>query len=159
MPLLVWILIGFWGGLIAAITFIKFFAWLSPWRWAWWQWGWWPWRWPWWGWRWWPWWWQWWQWGWWPWWWLWSWLWWWWIIPLSFLIIVITLGFFECFEVWLILIIAILFVIIAGIRLIVSGGDEGQKDKSKLTIIYVIAGIVVVLFARVIVTSVNKAFG
>jgi succinate dehydrogenase/fumarate reductase cytochrome b subunit len=58
-----------------------------------------------------------------------------------------------------ILIIAILFVIIAGIRLIVSGGDEAQKDKAKQTIIYVIAGIIVVLFARVIVVAVNNAFG
>lgn len=58
-----------------------------------------------------------------------------------------------------ILIIAVLFVIIAGIRLIVSGGDEGAKDKAKTTIIYVIAGIIVVLFARVIVSFVNVAFG
>lgn len=58
-----------------------------------------------------------------------------------------------------ILIIAVLYVIIAGIRLIVSGGDEGAKDKAKTTIIYVIAGIIVVLFARVIVSFVNTAFG
>ncbi|MBP9773910.1 MAG: TrbC/VirB2 family protein [Candidatus Peribacteraceae bacterium] len=48
--------------------------------------------------------------------------------------------------------IAVIYVIIAGIRLIVSGGDEGEKDKAKKTIIYVIVGILVVLFARVIVT-------
>ncbi len=58
-----------------------------------------------------------------------------------------------------ILIIAVLYVVVAGIRLIVSGGDEGAKDKAKLTIIYVIAGIIVVLFARVIVSFVNTAFG
>ncbi len=58
-----------------------------------------------------------------------------------------------------ILIIAVVYVIIAGIRLIISGGDEGEKDKSKTTIIYVIAGIIIVLFARVIVVSVNNAFG
>lgn len=58
-----------------------------------------------------------------------------------------------------VLVIAVLFVIIAGIRLIVSGGDDGEKDKAKNTIIYVIAGIIVVLFARVIVTFVNSAFG
>jgi succinate dehydrogenase/fumarate reductase cytochrome b subunit len=55
-----------------------------------------------------------------------------------------------------ILLIAVVYVIIAGIRLIVSGGDEGQKDKAKQTIIYVIVGIIVVLFARVIVTFVNN---
>ncbi len=53
-----------------------------------------------------------------------------------------------------ILIVAVVFVIIAGIRLIVSGGDEGEKDKAKTTILYVIAGIIVVLLARVIVTFV-----
>lgn len=58
-----------------------------------------------------------------------------------------------------ILIIAVVYVIVAGLRLIVSGGDEGEKDKSKTTIIYVIVGIVIVLFARVIVVSVNNAFG
>ncbi len=55
-----------------------------------------------------------------------------------------------------ILIIAVVYVIVAGIRLIVSGGDEGEKDKAKTTIIYVIVGIIVVLLARVIVTFVNN---
>lgn len=55
-----------------------------------------------------------------------------------------------------ILLIAVVYVVIAGIRLIVSGGDEGEKDKAKQTIIYVIVGIIVVLFARVIVTFVNN---
>jgi succinate dehydrogenase/fumarate reductase cytochrome b subunit len=58
-----------------------------------------------------------------------------------------------------ILIIAVVYVIVAGIRLIVSGGEEAEKDKSKTTIIYVIVGIVIVLFARVIVVSINNAFG
>lgn len=57
-----------------------------------------------------------------------------------------------------ILVIAVLFVIIAGVRLIVSGGDEGQKDKAKQTIIYVIAGIIVILFARAIVTFISGLF-
>ncbi len=55
-----------------------------------------------------------------------------------------------------VLIIAIVYVIVAGIRLIVSGGDEGEKDKTKTTIIYVLVGIVIVLFARVIVLFVNN---
>lgn len=58
-----------------------------------------------------------------------------------------------------VLIIAVIFVIVAGIRLIVSGGDEGEKDKAKKTIIYVIVGIIVVLFARVIVSFVNNLVG
>jgi glucose uptake protein GlcU len=39
-----------------------------------------------------------------------------------------------------------------------NGGDEGEKDKAKKTIIYVIIGIIVVLFARVIVSFVNTLF-
>ncbi len=57
-----------------------------------------------------------------------------------------------------VLVVAVLYVIIAGIRLIVSGGNDEQKDKAKNTIIYVIAGIIVVLLARVIVTAVNSVF-
>ncbi len=58
-----------------------------------------------------------------------------------------------------ILLIAVIFVIVAGIRLIISGGDEAQKDKAKQTIIYVVIGIIVILFARVIVSLVNNLFG
>ncbi len=58
----------------------------------------------------------------------------------------------------LVLIIGIVYVIIAGLRLIVSGGDEGEKDKSKQTIIYVIVGIIVVIFARVIVNFADNFF-
>lgn len=46
---------------------------------------------------------------------------------------------------------AVIFVVIAGIRLIVSGGSDDQKDKAKKIILYVIIGLLVVLFARVIV--------
>lgn len=53
-----------------------------------------------------------------------------------------------------VLLLAVVFVIIAGIRLIVSGGDEGEKDKAKKTIIYVIAGIIIILLARAIVSFV-----
>lgn len=57
-----------------------------------------------------------------------------------------------------VLILAVIFVIIAGLRLIVSGGDEGEKDKAKKTIIYVIVGIIVVLVARILVTFVDSIF-
>jgi len=53
-----------------------------------------------------------------------------------------------------VMLLAIVYVVIAGIRLIVSGGDEGQKDTAKKTIIYVIVGILVILLARVIVAFV-----
>ncbi len=51
--------------------------------------------------------------------------------------------------------IAVIVIIIAGIRLIVSQGNDEQKDKAKKTILYAIIGLVVVLFARVIVSLVT----
>lgn len=47
--------------------------------------------------------------------------------------------------------IAVIFIVIAGIRLVVSQGEEGEKDKAKKTIIYVIIGLIVILFAKAIV--------
>jgi hypothetical protein len=38
--------------------------------------------------------------------------------------------------------------------LIVSQGEEGQKEKAKKTILYAVIGLLVVLFARVIVALV-----
>lgn len=46
---------------------------------------------------------------------------------------------------------AVVFIVIAGIRLLVSQGGDEQKDKAKKTILFVIVGLLVVLFARVIV--------
>lgn len=56
------------------------------------------------------------------------------------------------------LILAVLFVIIAGLRLIISAGDESQKEGAKKTIIYVIVGIVIILFARAIVVFIDNYF-
>jgi hypothetical protein len=55
--------------------------------------------------------------------------------------------------------IAIIFIVIAGIRLIVSQGSEEQKNKAKKTIVYVIVGLLVILFARVIVSFVTGLSG
>ena len=46
---------------------------------------------------------------------------------------------------------AVVFIVIAGIRLLVSQGSDELKDKAKKTILFVIIGLLVVLFARVIV--------
>src|SRR5207244_3656623 len=46
---------------------------------------------------------------------------------------------------------AVVFIVIAGIRLIVSQGGDEQKEKAKKIILYVIIGLLIVLFARVIV--------
>ena len=47
--------------------------------------------------------------------------------------------------------IAVVVVVIAGIRLILSQGEEEAKEKAKKTIFYALIGLVVVLFSRVIV--------
>lgn len=56
------------------------------------------------------------------------------------------------------LLLAVLAIIIAGIYLIVSNGDEGNKDKAKKIITYVIIGIIVILLARIIVSLVVSIF-
>lgn len=52
--------------------------------------------------------------------------------------------------------VAVIVVVIAGIRLIVSQGEDEAKDKAKKTIIYALIGLVVVLFARVIVSLITN---
>ncbi len=52
--------------------------------------------------------------------------------------------------------IAVIVVIIAGIRLIVSQGEEEPKEKAKKTILYALMGLIIVLFARVIVGLVTQ---
>jgi hypothetical protein len=53
-------------------------------------------------------------------------------------------------------VLAVIFIIIAGIRLIASQGDESAKDKAKKSIIYVVAGLIVVLISRVLVGFVGS---
>ena len=50
--------------------------------------------------------------------------------------------------------IAVVMIVIAGIRYIISQGEEGEKDKAKKMIIYVVIGLVIILAARAIVTFV-----
>lgn len=47
--------------------------------------------------------------------------------------------------------VAVVFIVIAGIRLVISQGEEAEKDKAKKTIFYVIIGLVVILLAQAIV--------
>ena len=53
--------------------------------------------------------------------------------------------------------IAVIFIVIAGIRLVISQGEEGEKDKAKKTIIYVVVGLIVVLLAKVVVSWVTSS--
>lgn len=52
--------------------------------------------------------------------------------------------------------VAVVVIVIAGIRLIVSQGEEEAKDKAKKTIFYAIAGLLIVLFSRVIVSLITN---
>lgn len=56
----------------------------------------------------------------------------------------------------IVLILAVLAIIVAGVYLIVSGGDETQKDKAKNIILYAVIGILLILLSRVIVVFVNS---
>ncbi len=56
------------------------------------------------------------------------------------------------------LLLAVVAIIIAGLYLITSNGDEGQKDKAKNVIFYTVIGILLILFSRVIVMLVNSIF-
>ena len=47
--------------------------------------------------------------------------------------------------------IAVIVIVIAGIRLVISQGEEGEKDKAKKTIFYAILGLLVILLAQGIV--------
>ena len=48
-------------------------------------------------------------------------------------------------------IIAVVMIIIAGLRFVTSGGDSGKVTSAKNTIIYALIGLVVVVFAQVVV--------
>jgi hypothetical protein len=52
--------------------------------------------------------------------------------------------------------VAVVIVVIAGIRLIVSQGEEDAKEKAKKTILYALVGLVIVLFARIIVELITE---
>ncbi len=47
--------------------------------------------------------------------------------------------------------VAVVIIVIAGIRLVVSQGEEAEKDKAKKAILYTIIGLIVILLAQAIV--------
>ncbi len=51
-------------------------------------------------------------------------------------------------------IVAVVVIVIAGIRFIVSAGEEGEKEKAKKMIIYALIGLVIILLAEAIVNFV-----
>ncbi len=54
--------------------------------------------------------------------------------------------------------VAVIVVIVAGIRLIVSMGNDEQKDKAKKSIIYMVIGLAVIILSRIIVLFVVNIF-
>jgi len=55
--------------------------------------------------------------------------------------------------------IAVVMIVVAGIRYIISAGEESEKDKAKKMIIYVVIGLLIILVARAIVTFVVTNVG
>ncbi len=53
---------------------------------------------------------------------------------------------------------AVIVIIVAGIRLIVSQGEEEPKNTAKKAIIYAIIGLIVVILSRIIVAIVLSIF-
>jgi heme/copper-type cytochrome/quinol oxidase subunit 2 len=49
-------------------------------------------------------------------------------------------------------IIILLLIVISGFRLLLSQGDEAARDGAKKTIIYLIIGLIVIVFAKAIAT-------
>jgi len=50
--------------------------------------------------------------------------------------------------------IAVVVIVIAGVRFIISSGEEGEKEKAKKMIIYALIGLVIILLAEAIVNFV-----
>jgi type IV secretory pathway VirB2 component (pilin) len=48
--------------------------------------------------------------------------------------------------------VAVVVIVIAGIRLVIAGADEQQRDKAKKMIMYAIIGLVVIILASAIVS-------
>ncbi|MFA7681472.1 MAG: TrbC/VirB2 family protein, partial [Candidatus Peribacteraceae bacterium] len=48
--------------------------------------------------------------------------------------------------------VAVIVIVLAGIRMVVSQGDEGAVDKAKKTLLYAIIGLIIILLASAIVT-------
>lgn len=62
---------------------------------------------------------------------------------------------------WVVGVISVIMIIIGGFRYIISSGDTNQVQSAKNTILYAVVGLIIVLFAQVIVRfvigSVNEA--
>lgn len=55
-------------------------------------------------------------------------------------------------------VIAVVAIIYAGVRLITGRGEESQMEKAKATLLWAVAGLLIVIFAWVILTVVTDQF-
>ena len=55
-------------------------------------------------------------------------------------------------------IVALIVIVIAGIRLIIGGADEQQREKTRNAILYAVIGLVIVFFAKAIVVFIFEEF-
>lgn len=55
--------------------------------------------------------------------------------------------------------VALLTIVVAGLRLVASQGDSGQMETAKKAIIYALIGLVVVAMANTIIGLANEAVG
>ncbi|MDA1208639.1 MAG: hypothetical protein O2904_01245 [bacterium] len=53
--------------------------------------------------------------------------------------------------------VAVVLIVVAGIRLVLSQGEEAEKDKAKKTILYVVIGLIVIIIARALVDIIITA--
>lgn len=54
--------------------------------------------------------------------------------------------------------IAVIVIIIAGIRLVIGGADESQREKARNTVLYAVVGLILILLAQAIVAFVGTFF-
>ena len=55
--------------------------------------------------------------------------------------------------------VAIFFIILSGIKLMLSGGDQIQVEKSKKTLTFAIIGLVIISLAFVIINFIGSRLG
>jgi len=55
--------------------------------------------------------------------------------------------------------VATIVIIIAGIRVVVSQGEQDQIDKAKKTVMYAIIGLILIILATGIVTVIRRGLG
>lgn len=61
------------------------------------------------------------------------------------------------FMLWLVGILAVVMIIVGGIKYITSGGDANKLTSAKNTILYSVIGLIIAIFAYVIVDWVSKS--